>query len=387
MNSVNNKNNFIDRKNVSVTLGLLSIAMLMISPLASQESYALESGVFEWQLLFIQEAECNPTDTLNEVYSSITSKYFEMYELENIQHKSFCMTELEHSEYEMNEDVDLLILIYDGKIAEKILEPNKVDGLYIHAGNDRTQNHLIIMCHCSDFDSSYDQILPSWILSHELSHFVLSYKGYPQSVIQNAIHEIEHEYDNCVGTNFQDEYCKDFKATISPDNLSKDFPVMKPYESATGQKLVQYIPDDFSDSKVIDLQRNIAKMWITNEIDDAAYVNTLRNFVDTPADFEDVEHKPFMEIENGFVIAEASKEKDVEWDEYLNPESLEEDYTHLLLDYIPFNLDENVEELNTKEMPNWFKTRALLWSEQRISDKVFFEGVEHLVRSGVVSID
>jgi len=386
MNRLNNKNNFIDRRNASVTLGLMAIAMLMISPMALSESYAETSGVFEWQLLFIQETECNPNNNLNEVYSSLTTKYFEMYQLENTSHESLCMTEVEYSNYEMNENVDLLILVYDGKIGEKILQPNKVDGLYMHAGTDRTQNHMIIMCHCSDFDSSYDQILPSWILSHELSHFVLSFKGFPQSVIQEAIHEIEKEYDNCVGTNFQDEYCKNFKITISPDNLSIDFPVMKPYESATGQKLVQYIPDDFSDSKVVDLQRNIAKMWITNEIDDNAYVNTLKNFVDSPTEFEDVEHDSFMNIKNGFVIAEVAKEKDVEWDEYLNPESLEQDHTQLLIDHIPFNLDENVGELDMKEMPNWFKTRALLWSEERISDKVFFDGVEHLVRMGVVNI-
>ena len=387
MNRVYNKNNFISSKNTSVTLGLMAIAMLMISPLVLSESYAKNSSVFEWQLLFIQEAECNPNDNLNEVYSSITTKYFEMYQLENTSHETLCMTELEYSNYEMNEDVDLLILIYDGEVGEKILQPNNVDGIYIHSGNDRTQNHMIIMCHCSDFDSSYDQILPSWILSHELSHFVLSYKGFPQSVIQDVIHEVEKEYDNCVGTNFQDEYCKDFKTTIRPDNLSVDFPVMKPYESATGQKLIQYIPDNYSDSKIIDLQRNIAKMWITNEIDDIAYVNTLKNFVDTPTDFEDSEHEPFMKIENGFVIAEVSKVKDVEWNEYLNPESLEQDYTQLLVDHIPFNLDENVGEINSKEMPNWFKTRALLWSEQRISDKVFFDGVEHLVRMGVVNIE
>jgi len=387
MNRLNNKNNFTVRKNASVTLGFMAIAMLMISPLTLSESFAVKADVFEWQLLFIQEAECNSSNNLNEVYSSITTKYFEMYELENSSHEALCMTELEYSDYQMNEGIDLLILIYDDKIGEKILEPNNVDGIYVHTGNDRTQNHVIIMCHCSDADSSYEQILPSWILSHELSHFVLSFKGYPQSVIQDTIHEMEKEYDNCVGTNFQDEYCKDFKTTIRPDSGSKDFPVMKPYESAVGQKLVSYIPDDFSDAKIIDLQRNIAKMWTTNEIDDNAYANTLKNFVDTPTDFGNEENKPFMKIENGFVIAEISKPKDIEWDEYLNPESLNHDETHLILQHIPFNLDENVDEVNMKEMPTWFKTRALLWSEERISDKVFFDGVEHLVRMGIVNMD
>ena len=241
------------------------------------------------------------------------------------------------------------------------------------------------MCHCSDFNSSYEQILPSWILTHELSHFVLSYKGYPRSTIHNAVHEIEEEYDNCIGTNFQSQYCADFKLTLRPDNQSKDFAVMKPYEDAVGQKLVQYIPEDFSDSKIINLQRDLAKMWIKNEIDDNAFTNTLKNFVDGPIANDHELDEPFMEIKNGFVIAEKSKPKDVEWDEYLESETQNQDYTHLIYEYIPFNLDEPVEEINLEKMPNWFKTRALLWSEKRISDKVFFDGVEHLIRMGIIN--
>ena len=86
-----------------------------------------------------------------------------------------------------------------------------------------------------------------------------------------------------------------------------------------------------------------------------------------------------------FTSIQKSKLKDIQWDEYLKPETQNQDYTHLLYAYIPFNLDEPAEEINFKEMPNWFKTRALLWSEKRISDKVFFDGVEHLFRIGIIN--
>ncbi len=385
MNRLEKLNNFHIRRNIGLTFGLMAITMLMIQPMILSESYGAETTLLEWQLLFIQEDQCKQTDILNEVYSSLTSKYFELYQLENISHEPYCMTEFEYSEYLINEDVDLLILVYDGKLGEKILQPNKVDGLYIHSGNDRTTNHLLIMCHCSDFDSGYEQILPSWILTHELSHFVLSYKGFPRSVIHNAVHEIEEEYDNCIGTNFQSQYCDDFKLTLRPDYQTKDFAVMKPYEAAVGQKLVRYIAEDFADSKIINLQRDLAKMWIKNEIDDNAYSNTLKNFVEGPIEFDHEFVEPFMEIKNGFVIAEKSIPKDIQWDEYLKSETQNQDYTHLLYEYIPFDLDESVEEINFETMPNWFKTRALLWSEKRISDKVFFDGVEHLIRMGIIN--
>lgn len=381
------KNTSSQSRGFSVFFGLMSIMALLISPLTVSDLYAEKSHTLEWQLLFIQEAECNPSDNLNEIYSNLTTKYFEMYQLENQNHQALCMTESDYSNYQISEDIDLLILVYNGNIAEKILKPNKIDGVYIHTGNDRSKNHLVIMCHCSNFDSSYDQILPSWILTHELSHFVLSYKGYPPSIVQNAIHEIENEYDTCIGTNFQNEYCMDFKTIIRSDLTSKDFPVMKPYEDAIGQKLVNYISDDFSDSNIINLQRNIAKMWITNEIDDSAYLHTLENFIDTPTDFQNNDSLQLMQIKNGFVIAENSKPKDVTWDEYLNPDTNIEDNTNLIINQIPFSLDEEHVESNTKEMPNWFKTRALLWSEKRISDKVFFDGVEHLVRMGIVNFE
>lgn len=385
MNRLQKINNIKIRQKTCLTLGLMAITMLMIQPLVLNESYAIKE-TFEWQLIFIQEDECNHTDTLNEVYSSLTTKYFELYELDNVEREGYCMTELEYNEYQVSEDVDLLILMYDGAVGKKILQPNKVDGLYIHSGNDRLTNHLLIMCHCSDFDSGYDKILPSWILSHELSHFVLSYKGFPRSIIQNAIHDIEDEYDNCIGTNFQSEHCADFKLTLRPDNMSKDFPVMKPYDDAVGQKLIQYISGNVADSKMVDLQRDLAKMWIKNEIDDSVYSNTLKSFVDGSIESDDESSEPFMYIKNGFVIAEKSKPKDVEWDEYLAEETQNQDNINLILQFIPFDLDKSEIEFDFDKMPNWFKTRALLWSEKRISDKVFFEGVEHLIRMGIINL-
>ncbi len=129
MNRLKKINNFHTRRNISLTFGLMAITMLMIQPLILTESYATKTTLFEWQLLFIQEDICNQVDILNEVYSSLTSKYFELYQLENIAHEAYCMTDLEYSEFQVNEDVDLLILVYDGKLGQKVLQPNKVDGL------------------------------------------------------------------------------------------------------------------------------------------------------------------------------------------------------------------------------------------------------------------
>jgi hypothetical protein len=370
-----------------ITLSLISIIALMIVPSTISESFADSEYNLLWQLVFIKNEQCGPNDTLDKVYAGITSKYFELYQLENTAYDINCMSESEYQDFQMNEDINLLILVYDENLGKKILHPNNLDGIYIHAGNDRAKNHLVIMCQCSDYDSGYERTLPSWILSHELSHFVLSYKGFAQSDIQNRIHDIEKEYDNCIGTNFQSSTCDEFKTSISLDSSAKDFVVITPYEPAVGNKIIKYIPDAYSDTEVIELQRSLAKMWITNSIDDDAYTNTLKHMIDPPIAHNSETHQPFMEIPNGFVIAEVSKTKDIEWNEYLNPETQNQDNLSNLLNYIPFNLEEQVEESSLEKMPNWFKTRALLWSEKRISDKVFFDGVEHLVRLNILKLN
>ena len=387
MNSFNKLNGIGLGYKTSVTFSLMSIFALMFVPSVLSEAFAESEYNLTWQLVFIQNEECDQNDTLDEVYASLTSKYFELYQLENTVYDVNCMSESEYQEFQMNEDANLLILVYDGHVGQKILESNNLDGIYVHTGNDRTQNHLVIMCHCSDYDTGYERTLPSWILSHELSHFVLSYKGYPQSDIQERIHDSEKEYDNCIGTNFQDSSCDEFKMSIRPDSSARDFVVMTPYEPAVGNKLIKYIPDDYSDTEVIELQRSLAKMWIVNSIDDEAYATTLKHLIDTPIADNSETHKPLMEIPNGFVIAETSKPKDIEWDEYLNPETQNQDNISNLINYIPFDLEEQVEEFSLEKMPNWFKTRALLWSEERISNKVFFDGVEHLVRMNIIKLN
>lgn len=360
---------------------LVVITMIFTSPL---DSFAEEDTSLSWQLLFIKQGNCGPEDNLDELYSSLTSKYFELYQLENKMYDAFCISESEYNLIEKPDDVNLTILVYDEVLGKELLQPNNLDGIYAHSGNNRSTNHLVILCHCSDYDTGYESTLPSWILSHEISHFVLSYKGFSQAAIEDNIHEIEEGYDNCVGTNFGNEFCDEFTVKIRPDSISRDFVMMVPFEPAVGNKLIKHIPDDYDYSEVIDLQRELARMWVTNMIDDEAYSNALKHIVDSSTE-EDESHDPLIEIPNGFVIAEKSKPKEVGWDEYLEPTDSEQSLQSLL-GYIQLPND-NLEEINIEQMPTWFKTRALLWSEKRISDKVFFDGVEHLVRMGVINLN
>ena len=40
----------------------------------------------------------------------------------------------------------------------------------------------------------------------------------------------------------------------------------------------------------------------------------------------------------------------------------------------------------TVTLPPWFKARSHLWLDNRVSDEIFLEGIEHLARTGVLNI-
>ena len=123
---------------------------------------------------------------------------------------------------------------------------------------------------------------------------------------------------------------------------------------------------------------------MTGAIDDTAFVATIKHLVDPPIEknFDDVAY--FLEMENGFIISELVKKTETDWQEYLNP--LEEETLQPLLDYIVPPSESQTELDEQDQFPHWFKTRALLWTEEKISDDVFFNGIEHLARSGTIQL-
>jgi len=383
---VNKIKNIVPEEKIYVIFSIIITLSLILGPTLTK-SYAAENSYVEWQLLYIKKDTCGPKDNMDKVYASLTSKYFELYQLENNNYSVNCLSESQFKDFQIFENATLLILIFDQDLAKLILQPNNLDGIYVHSGNDRTINHLLMMCDCSDFSSSYETTLPSWILSHELSHFVLSYKGFSKSDIKMKIHEKQDEYNNCVGTNFDYDKCNEFKILVRADSSTKDYVMMAPYGPAVGNNLINYVVTTHSDSELINLQRDLTKMWITNTINDKAYENTLKHLVNPVTNSTSEEIKLSLEFPNGFMIRELSKPTEIDWNQYLNPITDKEKTFQFLLNYIPFNLKDPVSEFNIEKMPNWFKTRALLWSEKRISDKVFFDGVEHLVRMGILKLD
>src|SRR3989304_2451867 len=238
MISVNKIKNIVTEEKIYVVFSIMITLSLILGPTLTK-SYAAEDSLVEWQLLYIKKDTCGPKDNMDKVYASLTTKYFELYQLEN---------------------VNLLILIFDQDLGTSLLQPNNLDGIYVHSGNDRTINHLLMMCDCSVFTTGYETTLPPWILSHELSHFVLSYKGFSKFDIKTKIHELHKGYDNCIGTNFDDNKCNEFKIIVRADSSTKNYVMMAPYEPAIGNTLINHVITN-PNSELINLQRDLTKMW------------------------------------------------------------------------------------------------------------------------------
>jgi len=171
--------------------------MLLTSSFAMNEAFATHlTEELKWQLVFLSsDSACsNYHIQMTNKYFEVTNLYLDEYQVNHSNYEQLCMPETEYlSDYQTPHDLDLIILVYDKNLGEKELHSFKMGGLYSHSGSERTHNHVVIICDCSNFYYSD----PVWIMSHELSHFVLYYRNYEMSVIEDLIHENDAKYDQC----------------------------------------------------------------------------------------------------------------------------------------------------------------------------------------------
>ncbi len=130
---------------------ILFITMMISIPFSSQQVFATHlSDEMKWQMVFISSRGCSLHNyQMLNLYDKISEKYLEMYGLDSLKYEPQCMPESKYlSDYQPPHDLDLLILIYDKELGEKVLHSQKMGGLYSHSGADRNYNHVIIICDC-----------------------------------------------------------------------------------------------------------------------------------------------------------------------------------------------------------------------------------------------
>jgi len=359
--------------------------MLLTSPLATNEAFATHLSLdLKWQLVYISSAPAcsNYHLQMANKYQDVTFQYLDLYKVQNQNYDPLCMPLDDYlSDYETPHDLDLIVLVYDRNLGEKELHSNNMGGLYSHTGIDRSQNHVIIICDCSNFYYSN----PVWILSHELSHFILYFKDYEMSVIEDFIHVNDKKFDQCQEVYTED--CSTIKTRLH-SNVGHDYTVMPAYQPAINAKNTNKNTNQAVSSTIlVDLSKMITKWWSDGKITDGDYANAV-GFV--------IDNNVLSSHENPEILmGDDPLDDSITWEQMMEeitpqywdrPAKIDEEKN--VLSYIPDNFisgnGEGFSEDTVLGLPGWFKNTAAWWARGEITDKEFKKNVEFLVKNGIV---
>ena len=258
---------------------LFAILIIFLLPLANITNLIPTYGIHQssdvvWQTVVVSsEPVCTIAHhQLAQKYQIITREYFNLYQFDAGSYHPECYS-IENFEwrYEKPDDLDLLIIVYDRDLGREKLHPLEIGGFYSHSGGDITHNHTIIICECSTFRYSD----PPWILSHELSHFILNYLDFELEKVEEQIHYADFMYDYCMEKIYKD-FCKSIGTYIDHEDLGYKVKVMKPYQEAIGKSLYDHGSDEIDfDSKGLELFKEITNWWHDGKISDENFSKSI----------------------------------------------------------------------------------------------------------------
>jgi len=316
-----------------------------------------------WQLIYVtHNNSCSNYDyQIFNKYAELTEKYFELYQFNNTKYSSSCLTLESFNSYESPVELDLLLVVYDRELGEAELHSKNLGGAYLHDGSDKRQNHVIVMCDCANFYYSD----PVWILSHELSHFILFVLNFDTSIIENLVHVYDKQYDSCMKD--YTEQCTNVIYKLRIDSMAYSISIMPPYKNAIGIEKLE-TPTEISPN-VISLNKVITKWWKEGKITDAEYANAIGHMVSDQEYFDTVNSKVMFADEpiNG---------NEKTWKDILNPKKENDD----LFSTIPFASESSLNKPHdgSNTLPNWFEDNAKLWAEDKITTEDFVRNVKYL---------
>ena len=359
-----------------ITLLFFAIFAVFAIPSVSSDAFANHlSEKMKWQLVFISsEPGCaNYHYQMANKFHDLTSAYLNEYGIENEGYSPKCIPEVKYQQnYEKPNDLDLFVLVYDKNLGEEILQSNDVGGFYKHFGLDRTTNHFIVFCDCSNFNYSD----PAWILTHELSHFSLFYLGYETSIIEDLVHASDEAFDQC--REEWQESCNSIIQKLQATEYGYFQTVMPVYQPEIGGNSTDFQQQEISD-EMLELSKLITTWWASGQtIDNQGYAKAIQLLGSTQDLYKD----------NGDVeFADHPIKDEITWDELLYGKK--EFDSSLVMPHNPFKLKSDAEineELDDRlsHLPVWFKQTAVWWTEGNISDEEFVQSINYLKEEGLI---
>ncbi len=361
---------------VAFLVVLLSFAVIVPS---QSFAYTLEEAT--WQLVVISsEPACSGYHYyMLEKYSEITKEYLDLYKLFHGSYQPECFTEEDFvEEYTKPHDLDLLILVFDEDKGMKDLHTYNAGGVYIHQGNDLSTNHSILICDCPNFKYS-DSV---WILSHELSHFVLNYLGFDLEDAEDEIHGIDYKYDRCVEGEYN-SLCSTIKTRIETNRSY--WTVMIPYAAAIGLDppipLVQKVSLDSPYQTA--MIKEITNWWTDGEISDENYIKSLK-ILSGKTDAKNI--IPAGVFKNSALLMLTDNRHDNQ-----NKTLSKDDSDQITEKFLQINLSitnnqTNLSASEKKVFIEWLKIKTNSWIENEIDDFEFLNDLENILDSPTPSL-
>jgi len=360
-------------------LFLSSVIVLLF--LLAATNYAYPQTIADnisWKITFIADkSNCNfAEDNKIKEIEGIVTKYFDLYKLENHLLGTDCLSSEKYFDNSVANDADLNILVFDENVGNKLMIKYGYEGLYAHFGDERMHNHVIMVATHPQYSSAYENTEFSWSLSHELSHFILSYKGHNVESIERLLHADKPNYSDCVGN--ISEKCNEIKTTIISNVSGKKLNVMSPLKEIVDQNSMTYLSDDlYSSYAVKKLLHGITGWWMNGIIDDEFYLNALKQIVDVPASKNDTVNFSQIPMSNGFSILDEVKNSDIGVNSFKTK-------INDIFRYVPFDTHSIISKSESSKIPSWFKNRAMLWQDVKMGDRTFLDGIDVLARNGLL---
>ena len=325
-----------------------------------------------WQLVYLTDTQvCSNYDYQMTVkYDEITDKYFDLYGFENTKYEPQCMNHYRYDAlYEMPDDLDLIILVYSRNLGEVELHDQKMGGLFTHSGPDRSINNAIIICDCPNFYYSD----PVWILSHELSHFVLYFLEFDMHIIEDLVHQYDDKYDQC-RLNYDDS-CESILTKIRVEKMAYSFSVMPPYAPAVGMSKVKNNNVNVS-APLLELSKVVTQRWTAGKITEGDYSNALGLLA--------VQNEQFPDQDHNVMFKDGPTKNEVTWQDVLLADGSAQNKEAVMYKVREkLKLEDQVYQQNdVGGLPGWFKQNAQWWLDGQITNDDFVRSVKFLRDSG-----
>ncbi|MHA7646517.1 hypothetical protein [Nitrosopumilus sp. S4] len=355
---------------------MFTIAILALGAMVIGESFATHfSEDTKWQLVYVTDTPvCSNYDYQSTVkFDEITEKYFGLYQFENTKYNPLCVNHNQYDTmYEIPEDLDLLVLVYSKNLGQVELHSEKMGGLFMHAGEDKKFNNAIIICDCPNFYYSD----PVWILTHELSHFVLYFLEFDIHVIEDLVHQYDDKYDQC-RKNYDDS-CESVFTKLSVEQMAYSFSVMPPYQDAIG--ISQIKSNNVEISKTLsELGKVITKWWTAGKISEGDYSNAVGLLA--------IENQEMKQEKYNVLFKDGPVSADVvTWEDVLLADGSDENKIDVM-EKVKEKMKIDKQEFQKTDfsgLPYWFKNTAKYWADDKISDEEFVRSVKYLKDAGII---